>query len=130
MFSKIRCCKIQGYADDTQIYSGVDLNNLEGTAELINNDLQSILDYSTSHNLQLNSSKSYYMIFGTSQKVSDYVRTSLQLEIQGNTLSYTTKHKNLGIIIDNVLRYRDHVKMLLKRSYSALKLLYSNKQVI
>lgn len=38
--------------------------------------------------------------------------------------------KNLGIVLDGNLRFRDHLKRLNQKSYMALKILYNNRHIL
>ena len=129
LFCEIKHCKIQGYADDTQIYGDFNIKDVLEFTEKINADLQAVYDFSTSHNLILNANKTKFMVFGNSKHI-ETVLPNLKLNINNDMLPYTTKHKNLGLTFDTQLRFVDHVNSLLCKSYSTLKLLYSNKHVL
>ncbi|CAH1995043.1 unnamed protein product [Acanthoscelides obtectus] len=57
IFKTITYCKIQGYADDTQLYLSFDPRFINTASAYINQDLENIQKYSFNHNLNLNPDK-------------------------------------------------------------------------
>ena len=69
------------------------------------------------------------MLFGNKNKL-DVVKNSLNINIDGVPLPVVKIAKNLGMIIDCDFRFREHVKKLMQKAYSSLKLLYSNRHFL
>lgn len=122
-------CKVQAYADDTQLYVNFNLNDAQQACVIINEELQKIKILSEEHNLHLNSTKSNVMLFGSKHKL-DEVKNSLNINIEGIPLPIVKAAKNLGVVIDCDFRFREHVKKLMQKAYSSLKLLYSNRHIL
>ena len=95
------------FADDTTLhYSHSDLHNL---CDIINNDLNHLKDWLNANYLTLNTSKSYYIIFSLRDVPPD-----LNITIQNVSLEKKSEGKFLGIIIDEKLNFKSHIKNLTK----------------
>lgn len=129
MFNKVTACKLQGYADDLQMYHSFKVGDAKEAQDIINEDLAVISEYATTHNLKLNASKSYFMLFGSSKHISS-VPVDFSLSINNENIPYTKKCKNLGVLLDSDLRFVDHVNNLIRKGYYVLRLLYANKHVL
>lgn len=129
ILNSVTNCKIQAYADDTQLYYSFPLNEFNQAQNLINDELNIIFNKSQQHNLKLNSTKSKVMIF-TSKNNYNQIKNNININIDGNMLPVVSSAKNLGLIIDDDFRFKSHVNKLLQRSYSNLKILYSNRFVL
>lgn len=81
------------------------------------------------HNLKLNASKSYALFFGAKKKIT-IAKQQISLEINNIPLNVVDSTRNLGIILDTELRFREHVKILIQKAYINLKLLYSSKHLL
>lgn len=122
-------CKVQAYADDTQIYMSFSPGQEQRVQNLINTDLENIRKLSIDHNLHLNSSKCKLIIFGSRRQLKN-MPTGLNVSINNEPLSVINSAKNLGIIFDNHLKYTNHVNSLLTKAYCALKLLYASRHIL
>lgn len=129
MFKCVNNCHIQAYADDTQIVFNFDHSDILNTSILISSDLENIYNYSYSHNLKLNPSKSIMMLFCSESK-RDYLEQNLKIRLNNNILTFSSVSKILGVLVDNKLRFHEHVSKLCQRSYIILKNLYANKSVL
>ena len=125
VFAKLKTCSIQGYADDTQIYSSFYPDATNDAVEAINEDLDIINNFSLSHNLTINPKKSFFMLFGN--HITE-LSANIFFTINNELIPYTDCTKNLGLIIDSKLKFIQHVNHLLKKSYYILKLLYANRK--
>lgn len=114
------------YADDTQDYIHVPPteSGVSEGVELLNKDLSSISNWSLDHRLVLNPSKSVAMILGTSDQVKKVKVFNPNLIIDGSPIPICDSIRNLGLIMDENLRYEKHVRMKSGMSFSALKTLY------
>jgi len=120
----IKSVSLQMYADDTQLYHCFDSSHLAQAVDVVNQDLDGIANFSRDHCLALNPSKSCAMIFGNTSAV-DIASINLKLNNEIILLQSTTK--NLGVIIDKNLRFKDHVTRCIQRAYGNLKLIYSQR---
>ena len=91
------------FADDTNLFiSGKDINHLEQT---INTELDNIILWLKANKLSLNIKKTQFMLFSGFKKT----KPSINLKIEGESISETVKSKFLGVIIDNKLSWKDHI---------------------
>lgn len=129
ILKSINMCKVQAYADDTQLYFQFDVNDHIHAVDVINSELQMIKQLSDEHDLKLNSSKSNLILFGSNNKKL-FLKDKLNIQIDGVHLPVIDHAKNLGVILDTDLRFKEHVKKLLQKSYSSLKLIYANRDIL
>lgn len=122
-------CETQAYADDTQLYYSFHHLNIAQATQNINHDLEAIRSLSEQHNLKLNSSKSKVICIGTKNK-RNLVKSTLQLQISNTPLNFVASARNLGLTLDEELRFSDHVKNLNKKAFGSLKLLYHNRHIL
>nr|CAI5860690.1 unnamed protein product [Callosobruchus analis] len=122
--SALNYCKCHYYADDGQIYYTYSLQYVNQASDYINSDLNRIVSFSEGHCLKLNPTKSVVIHFQT--------RTMVNFDVfmGGQALPIVDKVKNLGIVFDNKLSFKDHVTQIMKSSYSKLKHLYSYKLLL
>lgn len=128
----IRYCHYHLYADDTQLYYSFTKNNVHQANQKINADLNNFTDVATKHSLTINPNKSKMILFGKTSNVNlrTEVINKLDIRIKGNKLEYTESAKNLGLIIDYKLRFREHIKRQIQKAYMNLKVIYSCRHYI
>ena len=91
------------FADDTNLFiSGKNIDHLEQT---INTELDNIILWLKADKLSLNIKKTQFMLFSGFKKT----KPSINLKIEGESISETVKSKFLGVIIDNKLSWKDHI---------------------
>lgn len=122
----IKYSKIHMYADDTQIYHSFSLKDAQIAKERFNNDLQSLAELSSKHALLLNPSKSVLLLFGKKQD-SLLLKTSFNITINDTPLKVSDSAKNLGVILDPLLRFRQHTQKNVQNAYNALRLLFPHR---
>lgn len=125
----LKYCQTHQYADDTQVYYSFNLQNLLSAVTKINDDLQIISEVSSAHSLILNEAKTELLVFG-SKRVSVMNDPEFKIKLNGNTLVPGDCCKNLGLWIDNNLRFSKHVNHLVQKSFGKLKLLYTHKDFL
>lgn len=115
------------YADDFQMYFNFLLNDT--AVEYINHDLLIISRVSKAHGLILNNAKTKLLVFG---KHKDRITNNslFEIKLDGETLAFSDCAKNLGLYIDTNLRFQKHVKSIMQKSYSKLKVLYIHKDIL
>ena len=92
------------FADDTNLFlSG---HNLDMMETIINQELKEISEWLKVNKLSLNIKKTHYMIFTTKRKRL----VDVSLQIDGHIINETNSTKFLGVIIDNKLSWKNHIK--------------------
>lgn len=124
-YKQIKYCKISSYADDTQLYHSFFPNKLENAIKEINDDLASLIQFSHSHSLNLNAKKTSLVIFGTQNLRSQIQRA--HITVDGHFIEPTENAKNLGVIFDSQLRFKQYINSRIRLSYARLKMIYANR---
>jgi len=114
------------YADDTQLYLSMPNSQLNLTVLQINEDLQSIVHFASRHNLKINAKKSSVMVFGS----EELDLSTMNININNIKLPIVEKTRNLGIIMDNSLRFDKHIGSLIQKAVITLKKLYAYKHLL
>lgn len=125
----LKHCRVQAFADDTQIYCCFDAEDYADVDLYINQDLKILGELSRSHNLNLNPIKSCMLIFGNKNRVND-LKDVLNISVDGSKLKIVDSARNLGLLMDTELRFKEHLKQIFQKTYLSLKLLYSNRHII
>ena len=125
----LRHCVSHTYADDTQIYISCDESQLEDACRRMSSDLQALADVSRQHGVEINSSKTELIVFHP-RKVTAEVRQRVNVGLDGVRLQVKEKVRNLGVILDQNLKFQDHINSCLKKTYLSLKYIYSIRQFI
>lgn len=125
----LKYCQTQSYADDNQIIHTFDPSYYGEVAANVNEDLRNVLEYSKKHNLRLNARKTQVMLFAPPNS-TQFLKSYLQFELDGQDLSFTETAKNLGVLLDTSLRFSQYISNLSQKSYLALKTLYANKHIL
>ena len=129
LFTFMDHCEPHFYADDTQIYLFFDSNDRDEASLKINNDLAALLHASENHCLTINPNKSVVMLFGRQSK-REQCLNGLKISINNQELNISHSAKNLGLYIDQNLRFTDHVNKCIRRAYGNLKLIYGCSYIL
>ena len=107
--------KILLYTDDLKLYKRI---NNQNDIYLLNKDLVNLNNWNKQNNLDFNEFKCKVMIFG--KEISD---SNFKFSINNQDLEYVKSIKDLGIIFDNKLTFKDHINSVISKSKKALWLL-------
>lgn len=122
-------CKSHFYADDTQLYLSCTESQFDECNNFINEDLTSLHTLSQQYCLELNSAKSQVMLFGR-RSTRERCSSKVKIGLDGVYLNLINVSKNLGIYLDSNLRFEKHINMIIRNSFSYLKLIYSNLGIL
>ena len=93
------------FADDTNIFcSGKDLQNL---SYLITQELYKLTDWFAANKLSLNVGKTNFMVFSNAKEIDN-----LEIKINNTAISRVNATKFLGVIIDEKLNWKAHIKFV------------------
>ena len=113
--------KILLYIDDLKIYKKIDNPN---DLNLLNKDLCNINEWNNKNGLEFNEFKCKVMIFGKKLDNNETI-----FKINNQELQIVNSFKDLGIIFDNKLTFRDHVFHMISKAKKSLWLLkYHSKK--
>lgn len=117
------------YADDTQIYISFNRDEVQLANFRINEDLENILRVSEDHLLQINPNKTVAMLF-CSENSRDTLLEEIHLKLGGKPIAFESCTRNLGLFLDHKLKFGEHITSCLRKGFSALKLIYSQRHCL
>ena len=113
------------FADDTSITASSE--SVEELEALLNSDLDNIYQWLVANKLTLNVSKTEYMIIGSRHNLSK-INMDPKIKIGGESISRVKTTKSLGMVIDDKLKWEDHIDSISRKVSSgigAIKLIKS-----
>uniref|UniRef100_A0A672FVC1 Reverse transcriptase domain-containing protein n=1 Tax=Salarias fasciatus TaxID=181472 RepID=A0A672FVC1_SALFA len=123
IFNVSQSLKLILFADDTTIfYSSNDYNELVKT---VNMELNKIKTWMDINKLSLNISKTKVMMFGNST-----TKSFQQIVIEGTEIENVCENKFLGIVIDNKLTWKAHIKHIKAKISKSLYIINKVKQCL
>ena len=111
------------FSDDTQIYLNYLSSELNSGISRITHDVYVIASYARENSLQLNISKPKVLVSGSRAFVICIDHNTLPpIMVEGKTIPFVDKVRNLGVIMTASLSWRSHVMSVSKRvHFSVLK---------
>lgn len=104
--------KLLLYADDAVIFnSAKDVREIEKS---LSNSLNQVQSWLRNNCLFLNQSKTECILFGTGSKLSN--ANDFNIEINGESLKRVFKFKYLGVVLDECLSWKEHLKYILTKA--------------
>nr|CAI5829044.1 unnamed protein product [Callosobruchus analis] len=128
--SALVSCQQHFYADDTQVYVSFFPDEAPQAICALNLDLHLLYNSSLQHCLKPNPLKSSLIVFGNRHIRSRFSQVNLLITINNEVIERKTTLKNLGLILDDNLRFSDHIKHKLQSAYLCLKTIYQNRQYL
>ena len=110
--------KINLYADDLKVYKIHKNDNShtnESDTEYLQQSLLKIEQWIENWCLKINENKT--KVFRINSKIHDITQKKGKLEIKNHTLDETEIIRDLGIIIDNKLTFKQHINKIVKIGY-------------
>ncbi|KAF9803255.1 hypothetical protein SFRURICE_007101 [Spodoptera frugiperda] len=111
-------------------YYGFDIPTIKWPEEyasavnLINEDLDRIVDWSSSNCLILNPSKTKFLLFGTKTQLNKIPSSSADVLLRGQIIERVSEARNLGLLMDEGLRFESHISNCVRNCFYRLKVLY------
>ena len=109
-------CQLNLYADDTALYSGAN-SHIELLLSL-RLELSVVSEWLKANRLTLNVKKTKFVIFGSRQKLR--YMPPLNLSINNEKLEQVTHIKYLGVILDDILSFDQHVDYMHSKAVKKL----------
>uniref|UniRef100_A0A2A4K4N4 Reverse transcriptase domain-containing protein n=1 Tax=Heliothis virescens TaxID=7102 RepID=A0A2A4K4N4_HELVI len=116
--------KVHMYADDTQIYKSFKPMETRQAIVDISKEVEQVLNWSQKNTLVLNASKTKYMFLGTRSQIKAAVNMCDPLLVNGVVLERVKVARNLGLIMDEELRFAEHINGRIQNAFYRLKVLY------
>ena len=92
----------------------------------LNADLSNVNDWLEANRLTLNTGKTEFMLITSKRKLNQF-RTDIRIHINGSIIKHVIQKKNLGVTIDNELKWTEHINEQCKKLSSAIALLRKAK---
>jgi len=103
------------YADDTQLYISFSSSDSVSNLNTLSSTLDSVYTWLSSNRLSVNPSKTEYLLLGNPQQRSKLVSSSIFF--RGNILTPSDKCRNLGVIFDSNLTFKNHISDVCRSSF-------------
>lgn len=108
--TQITHCKFHMYADDLQIYKHFKVQDIDQAIGDVNSDIFQIVSWTKRHGLKLNPTKTKPIIICHSRLRNTIDTDNIRpITVDGTTLPYYDKVKNLGITFNTTLTWTDTV---------------------
>lgn len=108
------------FADDVQLTCSAPLENIDETIALVDLDLTSVSDWALENDLTLNPTKSQALVV---YKYS--LRQSINtITLNNSVIPFSAKINSLGIVMNELLNWDDHINKVCQTVYTCLKKLY------
>lgn len=117
-------CNHHIYADDVQIYLSFKPEYTLSAVATINEDLERINEWAHQNCLVLNPHKSKFLVLGSSSQIDRINAFKPVLKVGGTIIEQVTEARNLGVLMDNTLKFHNHVLETVKGCFYRLKVLY------
>ena len=116
------------YADDTNLFYSH--KNIKALFHIVNKELENINEWFKVNKLSLNVKKTNFILFHPKWK-SDYLPLNLpKLTINDYEITHTTTTKFLGVLLDENMTWKEHIKTIESKISKNLGILYRTKHVL
>lgn len=120
----INSCKIHMYADDVQLYTSSNVRNVENCILNLNAELNLVFEWARMNRLTLNPKKSQCLVIF--KKIYD-TSSIPKVSINGVDIAYVNNTKNLGMIFNNTLTWKNQISKASGKVYGILRSLWSSQ---
>ena len=110
------------FADDTALFCSH--KNSQNAEAIVNNELHKVSKWFCSNKLFLSLNKTRYMILSKSKTIELF-----SVQINGFEIEQTHSYKYLGVIIDDKLKWRDHITFICRKISKFSGLFYRIRRV-
>lgn len=117
----VKYATLHMYADDVQVYMSSTKSDLAENVQRLNSDLCSIDSWAKSNGLLLNASKSKCLVISSK---NFNLPENINIHISNVSIDIVQQAKNLGIIFNDKLTWRDHIISAVGKTNAALRNVY------
>ena len=119
------------YADDTSLaYAS---NSIDDITKSMNTELENLRKWLHGNKLTLNFTKTTSMIIGTNRKLHESDSGELiqaHFKISGEAIEQKTRVKYLGVVLDNQMKWKDHISLISSKVSRAFGIIKYAKKVL
>lgn len=126
----IHHCKYHIYADDIQLYISFNPSKIHEAVNLLTNDLNRIAEWAESNTLVLNAEKTKFMVLGTSKQIKKVSELLPTIKIKDKPITRVYEARNLGVLLDQHIRFHKHTLDTVRNCFYRLKILYRIREMI
>lgn len=127
--AQVKHCKVHIYADDTQIYISCKPSEIDLAVTKLNEDLASLCVWSKNNSLLLNPTKTKFLLFGSKHQLNN-LNLSVPVCLMDKPVERVYEARNLGLYVDQDLRFERHVTTSVQSCFYKLKVLYKIRPYI
>jgi exonuclease III len=124
-------CSCFQYADDTTLYDHCTPRSLAKCANKLNGTMSTLEDWASKSNLLLNETKTKQMLITTQQMSRAHELENFVpfITVKGKVVERVTTFKLLGTLINENLKWTDHIKQVTSSCYAVLSTLRKLKNL-
>ena len=105
------------YADETNLSFAC--NDVLDIEQNLNQDLENVNEWLIASRLTLNKSKTEFMLIGSRQRIRTF-EISPSLEIGGMPINWVSHTKCIGVYIDEMLIWNEHINQISRKIASGI----------
>jgi len=127
--SAIKEGELRLFADDSNLF--VIAKDMQQLFNIANRELYNINQWFICNKMYLNKDKTNFMLFKPSRIDNDHIKNfNLNLFIEGFVIDRVYSTKYLGLIIDDMLTWKDHIKSLVAKVSSIIGIIYRRSYLL
>ena len=122
-----------GYADDTQLYCRLPLNNPNATRSAVDNlnsCIKEVRQWMLLNKLKINDSKTEFLVIGSRSAHKKLKALNLEITVGQETIAPSATAKNLGAIFDRQMTMQNQVADMTKKAYFHLRRIKQIRQYL
>lgn len=120
-------CQIHMYADDIQIYTGSKVSNINDGINILNYELNKFSNWCCKNGLRINPNKSVAICVGNERLINQINFDDIKILINDTEIQWVQTAKNLGLYMDSLLNFNEHVTNIFKQCFMVLKSIHQFK---
>ena len=126
--AKCTSLKVLNFADDTLLYS--DFESPLCVDKVLNDELKKVTQWLNDNKLKLNCTKTKYLVFSPKSNKFNSLK-SMKLCVNSNQeIERVKQYKYLGVMLDEKLTWKPHLKLIKSKLSKSLGLLYRNRRYL
>jgi hypothetical protein len=118
------------YADDTQLIDGARIVEIEVRIDRLQQCIEAIHDWCASRRLQLNSSKTEVIWFGTAASLKKLKNADLTIRVGSDIIQPVNVVRDLGVILDQELSMKQHISKVTSSCFFQLRRLKQVRRIL
>ena len=112
-------CQAMGYVDNTKLFLSFPSKDIDEGIQALNSDLRQVVQWCCANQLLLNPVKTKALAIGVPQRLKNLQPISISM--LGKNIEVIPTAKDLGVIIDKHLNYREHITQTASNCFYRLR---------